>query len=62
MRKRINVDELHYKLVTKPRDVVRVQLTGNAANVLVMDDADYANSSRVLRTIIMAVITQEPQS
>lgn len=41
MRKGPEVEELHYNIVTMPGDSVRVQLTGNAANVLVMDDANY---------------------
>ncbi len=35
------MEELHYKIATNPGDLVRVQLTGNAANVLVMDDPNY---------------------
>jgi Domain of unknown function (DUF1883) len=34
---------LHYKVVTRPRDRIRVYLKGNAANVLVMDDLNFAN-------------------
>ena len=35
---------LHYKVVSaRPRDRIRVYLKGNAANVLVMDDLNFAN-------------------
>lgn len=34
---------LHYIVTIGPRDVVRVYLTGNAANVLVMDDPNFQN-------------------
>ena len=37
------MDELHYQIVTGPGDRIRVYLRGNAANVLVMEDADYVN-------------------
>jgi hypothetical protein len=36
------VDELHYKILTGPGDLIRVHLSGSAANVLVMDDLNYA--------------------
>lgn len=32
---------LHYTVTTGPGDVVQVYLTGNAANVLVMDDSNF---------------------
>jgi hypothetical protein len=32
---------LNYKVVTRPGDSIRVYLTGNAANVRVMDDANF---------------------
>jgi len=34
---------LHYVVTTGPRDSVRVHLIGSAANVLVMDDANFQN-------------------
>jgi Domain of unknown function (DUF1883) len=38
MRTSPEMEELHYNIVTNPGDLIRVQLKGNAANVLVMDD------------------------
>ncbi len=35
------MDSLHYNVVTGPGDKIRVYLRGNAANVLVMDDANF---------------------
>ena len=32
---------LHYEVTTGPTDSIRVSLTGNAANVLVMDDVNF---------------------
>jgi hypothetical protein len=37
------VNFLHYIVTTGPRDAVRVQLSGSAANVLVMDDTNFQN-------------------
>lgn len=34
---------LHYQVVTQPGDAIRVTLTGNAANVLVLDDINFGN-------------------
>jgi hypothetical protein len=34
---------LHYDVWTQPGDVIQVLLTGNAANVLLMDDRNYEN-------------------
>jgi hypothetical protein len=32
---------LHYKIDTKPGDVIQVNLTGSAANVLLLDDVNF---------------------
>ena len=32
---------LHYEVTTSKQSVIRVNLSGNAANVLVMDDANF---------------------
>ena len=37
------MDSLEYRVVTQPGDRIRVYLTGNAANVLVMDDENFQN-------------------
>lgn len=37
------MEELHYEIETGPGDIIQVHLSGNAANVLIMDDLSYQN-------------------